>query len=216
MKRLPLLLLVLLAGCKVGGPSVADQYRIEARDLRKELEQTKADNAELKTKLAQLAAERSTPMSPEAVEALPALAKLTIGDYSGLTKETTPGNKRIVRIYVQPTDARSRVIQITGTLDAQVTTADGATTLGTAHLTPTQLRDAYRAGFMGVYYTVDVPVDLSATRIPSGSVGVCVTHIDATSSVAHEVRGECALTDPSASRGPAGAERQKVTSPPTR
>lgn len=197
MKRLPLLLLVLLAGCKVGGPSVADQYRIEARDLRKELEQTKADNAELQTKLAQLARERSTPMSPEAVAALPALAKLTIGDYSGLTKETTSDNKRIVRIYVQPTDARARVIQITGTLDAKVTTADGATTLGTAHLTPTQLRDAYRAGFMGVYYTVDVPI--GAQPAPT-DLGLAVSFDDALSGRRVAAQAICPGTVPDARR----------------
>lgn len=198
MKRLPLLLLVLLAGCKVGGPSVADQYRIEARDLRKELEQTKADNAELQTKVAQLAAERSTPMSPEAVAALPALAKLTIGDYSGLTKETISDNNRIVRIYVQPTDARARVIQITGTLDAKVTTADGATTLGTAHLTPTQLRDAYRAGFMGVYYTVDVPVDARAFAKDAG-LKLDVVFRDATTGVEHH-----AVATQTSKPGPSG------------
>jgi hypothetical protein len=164
VKRPSLLVLLLLTGCKVGGPSVADTYRIEARDLRKELEQSRAENAELKTKLAQLAAERSTPMSPEAVAALPALAKLAIGDYSGLTREIAPDNRPIVRIYVQPTDARGRVIQITGTLEASVAATPDGPPLGSARLGPAQLRDAYRAGFMGVYYTIDVPVPTDAVR----------------------------------------------------
>ncbi len=156
-----------LAGCKVGGPSVADQYRIEARDLRAKLEQANADNAELKTKLATLAAERSTPISPDAAQAMPALAKLEIGSYSGLAKDKTPDGKPFVRLYIQSSDARGRVIQITGTLRAKVTSADGKNLLGEASLAPLALRDAYRAGFMGVYYTIDVPVasDDAAPRI---------------------------------------------------
>lgn len=187
---------LVIAGCKVGGPSPADQYRIEARDLRNELEATKAENAELKTKLAQLATARSVPMSAEAIAALPQLAKISIGSYSGPTNDAPVDGKRLVRIYVQPADSRGRFVQITGELAASVTIAGQDQPIGTARLTPSQLREAYRSGFMGVYYMIDVPVD--AALLPHGAaLQAAINFTDAQSGRELKVEGPIgSATDP--------------------
>lgn len=166
MRCLALLLLLLLtvlgaSGCRVGGPSKTDPLVIELVALRSKVTELELENAELKTKVARATAEAG--QSAEAGLAAPELASLQIDRYSGwLTPQ--PGQEETLRVYIAAFDARRRDVQINGWLHVEARTVEGSV-LSTRTLNPAELRDAYRGGFMGPVYVVELP----ATR-PSDSV----------------------------------------------
>ena len=67
-------------------------------------------------------------------------------------------------IFVKPRDARSRMIQLVGSLSAQIVwiplEGEAATLAGTT-FDPETVRDAYRSSFMGTHYSFELPLDAS-------------------------------------------------------
>jgi len=185
---------LVLAGCRTGGESSGDVLRKQNLELQTQVAQLQKDASELRAKLAELVGAGGTGKSPEVAEATPRVASIEIDFLSGPTADSsTPpqsDRNRTVAVYVKPLDGRGRFIQATGKLTVEVSrlvsinqgqqgAADApARLLGSRTLEPLQLRDAYRAGFTGTYYVVDIPVPASDVQ-PPGQLLLRVRFADA-------------------------------------
>jgi hypothetical protein len=111
-----------------------------------------------------------SPAAPDAAAqiaaALPAVVALEIDALSG----PVPRDPSKFIVYVQPRDGRGRFTQVVGRMTVQVFSrraADGSTApnppaeLARVDLAPVQLRDAYRSGFTGTSYAIELPLTTS-------------------------------------------------------
>lgn len=178
---LPAAMLVVLAGCRTGGESAGDVLRRQNLELQAQVAQLQKDASELRAKIAELTGGSGTK-SAEVAEATPRVASIEIDFLSGPTQDSSApprsDRNRDVSIYIKPLDGRGRFIQATGTLTVEVSrlislnatdqaSADTpARQLASRSLDPIQLRDAYRAGFTGTYYLVNLPVPASDLQPP--------------------------------------------------
>ncbi len=188
-----------LAGCTIGGSSSAsaenDRLRKEVAELKTRITELEQRNAELEAKLA--AAEGG--LSPEALAALPVCAKIEIDPLSRVERGESPR----LTVYLKPLDGRGRFVQIVGELSIHlrgVTTTETDIGSGAAStpgpvvpiadttLRSTELREAYRAGFMGTHYVVHLPVDAAALPPADSSIRLEIhaTFTDAVTGQRHE------------------------------
>lgn len=163
MPRLLALFLALLFACSMlpactihaGGTQdpakVADELRTQLAAAQAQLAQRDAAIAELNKKL-----EQATSLGAEQAQALPVVASLVIDARSGLSRTGDA-----LEVIIQTKDGRERFMQVAGTLRVALH-QEGAqpadAPLASAQLTPLQLRDAYRSGFMGTHYLVTIPM----------------------------------------------------------
>lgn len=173
---------VVVPGCRTGGESSGDVLRKQNLELQNQVAQLQKDASELRAKLAELVGAGGSGKSSEVAEATPRIASVEIDFLSGPTADSsTPpqsDRNRTVAVYIKPLDGRGRFIQATGKLTVEVSRLvslnqgeQGATDaparlLGSRTLEPLQLRDAYRAGFTGTYYVVDISVPASDVQTP--------------------------------------------------
>lgn len=163
-------LLIALAGCQgklKGFENENDTLRRQVLEQQKEIDRLKAQNGELSAKLAEATAEiQQAGRGPAAdvIAALPRCAGIKLGSATGwVDKDGTPGPEGVEAI-VSPFDGRQRFVQVAGTLrvEAYLLPPIGAGSaplpLGSATLTPTELREAYRSSFMGTYYSILIPL----------------------------------------------------------
>lgn len=170
-----------LAGCRTGGESTGDLLRKQNLELQAQVAQLQKDASELRAKIAELSG-ASGAKSVQVTEATPRVASIEIDFLSGPTQDSSAPPRsdrdRIVAIYIKPLDGRGRFVQATGTLTVEVSrlvslnpSVQGvgdapARLLASQSLDPLQLRDAYRAGFTGTYYVVELPVPASDLQPP--------------------------------------------------
>jgi len=177
-------LVIALAGCRTGGESSGDVLRKQNLELQTQVAQLQKDASELRAKLAELVGAGAAPKSPEVAEATPRVAGIEIDFLSGPAADSSSppqsDRNRTVAVYVKPLDGRGRFIQATGKLTVEVSRLTSLTSagaeeigndsparlLGSKSLEPLQLRDAYRAGFTGTYYVVELPVPASELQPP--------------------------------------------------
>lgn len=91
---------------------------------------------------------------------MPALASLGLSSDSA-ARSTSPTTAQLA-ILLAPADGLGRFIQITGRVRASVAALPAGgepIKAGSVELTPRQLRDCYRSGFMGTHYTIEFPVE---------------------------------------------------------
>lgn len=173
---------VVLAGCRTGGETSGDVLRKQNLELQNQVAQLQKDASELRAKLSELVGAGNSGKSPEVAEATPRVASVEIDFLSGPTADSSmppqSDRNRTVAVYIKPLDGRGRFIQATGKLMVEVSrlttlvqndqaAADApARLLAGRTLEPLQLRDAYRAGFTGTYYAVEIPVPASELQPP--------------------------------------------------
>jgi hypothetical protein len=173
---------VVLAGCRTGGETSGDVLRKQNLELQNQVAQLQKDASELRAKLSELVGAGSSGKSPEVAEATPRVASVEIDFLSGPTADSSmppqSDRNRTVAVYIKPLDGRGRFIQATGKLSVEISrlttliqtdqaAADApARLLAGRTLEPLQLRDAYRAGFTGTYYAVEIPVPASELQPP--------------------------------------------------
>ena len=173
---------VVLAGCRTGGETSGDVLRKQNLELQTQVAQLQKDASELRAKLSELVGAGNSGKSPEVAEATPRVASVEIDFLSGPTADSSmppqSDRNRTVAVYIKPLDGRGRFIQATGKLTVEVSrltslvqndqaAADApARLLAGRTLEPLQLRDAYRAGFTGTYYAVEIPVPASELQPP--------------------------------------------------
>jgi hypothetical protein len=196
-----------LAGCSARalGPSPNDALRDENRALRESNAELTARIGELEARLATVEAERSEGgVDPEVVANTPAVRRLELK--SGSVVESLPdqAGRGIARVWLEPVDARGRFVQVTGWLEVAITAlpASGpAVPIGSVRLGPAEVRDAYRSGFMGTHYTVEVPVDLAAAGA-SPNFAVAATFTEGRSRTALTAAGTASRLEPAGAMRP--------------
>ncbi|MCH7545432.1 MAG: hypothetical protein IID30_03395 [Planctomycetes bacterium] len=170
------LAMISLSGC---GSSLtsdeADALRRKVLDLEKMNLQMSLRTTELEAELKrQSAGFDSLPV--EIRENTPRVARLTIGRLSHARDDDDDGRSETLLIYVDPEDGFGRFVQLVGTLTvhAAILPADrDAITIGRFTLKPGPLRAAYRSGFSGMHYTIELPIQLS----PENSGQTCLVRV---------------------------------------
>ncbi len=164
-----------LGGCTVGGQrSVSaenDRLRREIIALQDQVATLRGEQAELRIKLGEATRAGVLLQDAEALAALPVCVGVGIDSGSGPAPfDAQPG--RVVVSFV-PVDGRGRFVQVAGTARAEVLALPAGVEpgasgeprrVGVVTLSPAQVRDAYRDGFGGARYEVDVLADPEAVR----------------------------------------------------
>ena len=181
---------LLTFGCqpRILAPTSADAMRAELIERTKERDSARARVAELETELARRAEPSLAGASPdgplteadlrELPEATPALAAVSISSLSTV-KATGPGTGQLTLVVV-PTDGMGRFLQIAGVLRASAAAiVPGREPMPAAAATfgPRTLRAAYRTGFMGTHYTLEIPLRWTG-EVPPRAVSVAVDFTD--------------------------------------
>jgi outer membrane murein-binding lipoprotein Lpp len=162
---------LLSLGCsgKVLSPSPADQLRRQNAELSAKVESLERQLSEARTALAAAeqrasagagTSESASTLSPEAIEATPHLAGITIAG-SSHTDRPISSDGCVARVYVSPVDGRGRFMQVVGTASVTLYWSPpgcAAEVLSCQEFGPVALRDAYRSGFGGTHYTLEWPV----------------------------------------------------------
>jgi hypothetical protein len=157
-----------LSACTVGGSKGVGvenaRLRTELAETQRQVAALNAQREELLTKLAEANNARQAALTPEVLASLPRVAGVRIGSLSGLAPSDRALAATRADIYVEPFDGRDRFVQIVGTLSVEVVAmgqvAEGKEpprVLASQVLTPAQVRDAYRSGFTGTHYSVELP-----------------------------------------------------------
>lgn len=179
--------LSLLAGCSVTAvaPTAADRNRERVLELENEIAALTRRNAELETALA--AAQHAAPtridgaaVPADALAAAPLATTLRFGRFGGVIDGERDGRPDRVRIYLELLDGRDRAVQVAGRAVVEailVDPAGGARSLGVVELNPAAWQDAFRTGFLGTHYSVEIPFTWSPELV--GSVLVRATVDDA-------------------------------------
>jgi len=157
----------LLSACRAGGSMSVERANDELRRRNLELEDRVAalegTNAELGVKLEESEGARKVALPQDVLEAMPRCVGIQIGSLSGIERARAGRPARAI-VDIEPTDARGRFVQIVGTLTVEAVVLppagvdNGSVQRFTAVLSPSQVRDAYRAGLLGTRYSVELPV----------------------------------------------------------
>lgn len=154
---------VTLTGCRSGS------YENENDRLRGQVLDLEDDAADLRHRVgeleAQLAAANAVPedVDPAVRANTPRVATLEISRLSHVRWDEADPTAATLVLYVEPADGRGRFLQVAGRLAVNVAVlpAGGAArTIGSAALGPAELRAAYRSGFTGTHYTVEIPIEI--------------------------------------------------------
>lgn len=167
-----LLAATLATGCRgrALAPSEADAVREQLALRTRERDAARARVAELETELARRSAPApgaaNDPANDlELAAATPALASVAV---SGLSAATlVDANNANLSLVLVPTDGLGRFLQVAGTLRisvAAIVAGEPPQPSATRTLGPKAMRDAYRSGFMGTHYTVEMPVAWTGAR----------------------------------------------------
>ena len=160
--------LVLGAGCGGGGRVARENERLREREI--ELEQQVEDLTrrvrELEAGLREAAAAASPEAAdPEVLEATPAVVDLSIGRLSHARDDDEDGRADRILVYVRPTDAQGRFVQLVGRLSVRAMVFAGEAdpvVLAGVDLDPLEVRAAYRSSPMGTHYSVILPLEPGA------------------------------------------------------
>ncbi len=193
---------LLLASIAVGAGCQSRNFATEGDRLRERVLELETENrqlagraAELETRLA--AVDAGPGAVPEELRgAIPHVAEIRIDRLSHVAEPDQEGSPGILRVYVKPRDGRGRFLQLTGRLavSAAVMPEDAdAVTVGRTTLSPLEVREAYRGGWMGAHYSVELPIAL-----PSGAsepeIIVQVTYTDGRTGRRHADQRAIALS----------------------
>lgn len=120
------------------------------------------------------------PVPAEALAAAPLATTLRFGRFGGVVDGNRDGRLDRVRVYLELLDGRERAVQVAGSAVVEailVDAAGGSRSLGIAELGPVAWQEAFRSGFLGTHYSVEIPIEWSPEL--SGSVLVRATVDDA-------------------------------------
>jgi len=149
-----------------------DELRREREDLRTRIADLERELAEAQAKLA-LAVQPGTTGpdgrfdAAEVALATPVCATLEIDRLSGLHDSDGDGSPDVLIVRVRTLDGRGRFTQVVGSMAVRaelVRTDAPGEQIGTVTLGPVAVREAYRSGFGGSWYTAEVPVAMSGAR----------------------------------------------------
>ena len=143
-----------------------DELRRDNQQLRKQVDETQQRIAGLQQELqtyrlqAQQDPDHPKPDMPDAV--VPVLTGLEFARYTGPVDTDRDGLDDTLRLYLRPTDQKNRFRVVAGQVNVQLTRLapeQPPQVLLERTFSPTQLDEAYRTGFTGDYYHLDLPLD---------------------------------------------------------
>jgi len=179
-----------LAGCF--GPknfeNENDTLRREKLELTRQVESLERQVASLEGQVAALREQLAGPDTPVPGADPPVVARIEIDSLSGLTdSDGEPGND-VLRVYVKPYDQRRRFHAAAGRAVVQAVAIEPdqpPRLLMEKTYGPEAFDDAYRSGFLGTHFTLDLP--LPGGGLPAGveEVTVKVTFTDAVTGREH-------------------------------
>lgn len=152
-------LICLLAGCSatVVSPSPNDAVRRDMQAAVDRAQSLERENQELQNKLA--AAMAAGSFKPEAIQALPTVTTLVL-EPAPVLEQRPDGCWVVVR--VETLDGKGRFTQAVGTVGIRVVSltapAGAQPLLAESFAGPLQVREAWRGGVMGTYYSFEVPL----------------------------------------------------------
>ncbi len=193
-------LLMLSGGC---GPrnfaNENDVLRARVVELEDELSALRSRSIELEAELAVVSAAGDS-LSEEIRANTPRLVKIEIGRRShvrnGDDEAPSDAAGEVLVIYIKPSDGMGRFLQLVGELavHAAVLPAGGdSITIGRVALSAAEVRAAYRSGFTGTHYTVELPIVLPGNADEFGECDVRVTHIDGLTGKTYEAHSAVLL-----------------------
>jgi hypothetical protein len=158
--------------------------------LERRVAELESRNAELEAQLgaandslARAAGGAAGTPDREVAEATPRMVALAFAggsaEWSGAAVDG--GRAATVNVALEPRDALGRVLQVAGRAEVTVALVDpagGVTELGHRAFSPSELRAAWRAGFMGTHYALEVPVRVPAGAQPGGAWSVSASLAD--------------------------------------
>lgn len=198
---------LVLGGCSARalGPSPNDALRDENRSLRETNAELTGRVRELETRIAALETERAPDgVDPDVAANTPAVGKLELKSGSVVEATAGPGGRGVARVWLEPVDGRGRFVQVTGWIEvaiAALPVSGPAIPIGSVRLGPAEVRDAYRSGFMGTHYAVEVPVDLAAAGA-SPNFAVAATFTEGRSRKAFTAAGTATRLEPATEARP--------------
>ncbi len=162
---------VLSCACGPGNfANTNDDLRRENLQLQREVEAL-ATRLEHEVQAQRVLLGRAAGASGELPEGVrpPVLVQVTMDRYGSAVDTDGDGLDDLVRLYVYPRDQQDRMLPTAGTLTARVIDlgGDAPAVLGETRLDPAAFDTAYRDGFTGPYYRVEVPL-ASLAGLPAG------------------------------------------------
>ncbi len=155
MQRLLVITLIgFCTGCNSGARIAAanDQLRLERESQHEQIESLEAENAELRSKLAEANARLGSPIPDDVLIALPRVASIELTRFSDLRDD-------VMTWSIRPSDSRGRFVQVVGTLELRAVTAGSEPrVLAETVLAPAELRDAYASGLSGAAYRASAQI----------------------------------------------------------
>lgn len=197
-------------GLRYGGSSqdkVLAELREQNATLRERVAGLESERDELQVKLGAQAASAAgrtgtangdAALAAQIASAMPAVVGVEIDGLSG----PSPRDARKVIVYVLPRDGRGRFTQVVGKLAVRVLVREGAPgsgstperEVGKVELSPAQLRDAYRSGFAGTNYMVEVDIGAAGHSVGNATLVMRAELTDLVTGRTHEaVRERAAI-----------------------
>jgi hypothetical protein len=157
---------LLTTGCRIGGDGKSylnenDELRQENLALQRQVEQTRE---EVDRMVAELEALREQNAGDQPIEGAvqPVFSGLKFARYTGLLDSDGDGVNDKLRIYLRPIDQFGRLHVTAGRVRLQVVHLQDEgepKTIAEQVYTPQDLDKAYRTGFTGDHYSLELPLD---------------------------------------------------------
>jgi hypothetical protein len=174
------------AGCKsarLGGSTPPDRVIDELRQENVQLQREVARlNRQIEARLAELEAARAERGVTAPAESVPRLESIALGGLSGFVPASADA-RACIRLYVVTRDQHGRTLPVEGVAVVQAVRIEpDAEPVTVAQHTwdADAFRAAYRSGFAGTHYTLELPVPDDA----AGELTVKVTVTDAATAAA--------------------------------
>lgn len=151
------------AGCSSGPKNFLndnDRLRRENLELARKVESLKTALERRGQQVQTLESKLGRPTGDTNAD-VPVLSAIKLGRYSGPIDTNADGQVDTLRLYVQTHDAQGRFLVTAATAQVQVVVlaADESPRVLADHaFTSAEFDAAYRSGFMGTHYTLDVPI----------------------------------------------------------
>ncbi|HRJ49289.1 MAG: hypothetical protein KF787_10910 [Phycisphaeraceae bacterium] len=170
-----LALFACLCGCgtaTIGGArgfaTANDELRARVATLESQNRLLTAQRDELAAKLAEEQRVREGVVGRDVLAAIPRCAGIEIDSLSGVAPADPEAPVSGFILYIRTLDGERRFVQAVGTLRVEVLQLDEpvrgepARVVASAVVGPADLRSAYRSGFGGTHYSVELPAPASA------------------------------------------------------
>ena len=159
---------IVIGGC--GGTRNFENENDRLRAVNLELEQKLQKlQSQLELRTDELAAMRQQVSAGHAVEGAepPQIARINFDRYTGAVDTDGDGVDDVVRVYVHPVDGQGRFLPVSGEATVRlvsIAATDSPRVLTERSYAPSQWNDAYRSGFMGTHYTLELELPESMPK----------------------------------------------------